>query len=183
MNLPKLKFNRLPFFVAVLMVCFLIMIVPSLLPVQSTAQKQATVQQNNVQSQQASAASIFNNNLVVSGITLIPFVGWGYLIFALWNTGVVIASYGHPWYWILNNVFAWIELAVYSYVILQSWKLLSLFKQRKTKFTDLDGKQVVRKTTGVYPEIAKTVAYTFIVMVVVLFVSAMLEYLLIRGAI
>ena len=169
MNLPKLKFNRLPFFFAVLMVCFLIMIVPSLLPVQSTAQKQATVQQNNVQSQQASAASIFNNNLVVSGITLIPFVGWGYLIFALWNTGVVIASYGHPWYWIFNNPFAWVELSVYSYVLLQSWKLRRLIPQwRCNDF----------KVT-----FTKTVAYTFIVMIIVLFVSAMVEYFVIRGAI
>jgi hypothetical protein len=158
------------------MACFFIMILPSLIPVQNQTQKQATVTQNNIQSSQASATSIFNNNLMVASITLIPFVGWGYLIFALWNTGVVIASYGQPWFWIFNNLFAWIEIAIYSYVVLQSWKLLSILKQHKINDWFHPG--------GYYKLIfTKTVAYTYIVMIVVLLASALLEYFLIRGVI
>jgi hypothetical protein len=56
---------------------------------------------------------------------------------------------------------------------------VQLFKQRKTTFTDIDGKVVVRKTTGVYYEIVKTVAYAFIVSCLVLMISAIIEYALI----
>jgi hypothetical protein len=166
-------------FGAILAMLFLILILPTLLHLQSPEQQQATQQQNNNQSRLATASSIFNNNLMVAGISLVPYFGWGYIIFVLWNTGTVIASYGQPWYWVLNNMFAWIELAVYSYMILKSIKLVQLFRQRKTKFTDLEGKVVVRKTVGVYPEIVKTLAYTFIVASMVLLASALIEYALI----
>jgi hypothetical protein len=74
-----------------------------------------------------------------------------------------------------------VELAVLSYVILRSIKLVHLFKQRKTRFTDLTGKLVVRKTNGVYQEMAKTVAYALIVCTLVLLASAFVEYMFIRG--
>jgi hypothetical protein len=167
------------YFGTILTVLFFVLILPTLLHLQSPEQQQVTQQQNNNQSRLATASSIFNNNLMIAGISLIPYFGWGYIIFVLWNTGTVIASYGQPWYWILNNMFAWIELAVYSYMILRSIKLVQLFKQRKTTFTDIDGKVVVRKTTGVYYEIVKTVAYAFIVSCLVLMISAIIEYALI----
>jgi hypothetical protein len=159
------KFNNPIFFVIVLMLLFLILVLPSVIHTQTPEQQQATQQQNNLQSQKATASSIFNNNLIVSLISLIPIVGWGYLIAVLWNTGVVVASYGQPWYWIFNNVFAWIELAVYSYVVLQSWKLYHLIPQRKCN----DFKVTF----------TKTVAYTLIITTVVLMLSALLEYALI----
>jgi hypothetical protein len=149
---------------------------PSLLPLHSQAQKDVIVAANNAQSQSATATSIFNNNLFIAGVSLIPYVGWGYIIFALWNTGTVIASYNQPWNWALNNLFAWIELGVYSYMILKSIKLWQLFKQRKTCFTDLDGKCVIRKTTGVWNEIVYTAMFSLIAACVVLLLSALLEY-------
>jgi hypothetical protein len=116
---------------------------------------------------------------MVAGATLIPYVGWGYLIFVLWNTGTVVASYGQPWYSIFGNVFAWIELAVYSYMILKSIKIVQLFKQRKTCFIDLDGKCVVRKTNGVWYQIFQTSMYALIVSCLVLMTSAVIEYFII----
>ena len=156
------RFKRVIYFAILLFALFTILIFPSLIPFQTPAQQQATQHQNTVQSQNATASSIFNNNMLVAGLTLIPFVGWGYLIAVLWNTGVVVASYQHPWWWILNNTFAWIELAVYSYVLLQSWKLYRLIPQwRCNDF----------KVT-----FTKTVAYTMIVATIVLLLSALLEY-------
>ena len=171
---PRLK--KLIYFIILLFGLFFVLVLPSIIVVQSPQQQQATQHQNDVQAQKSTAASIFNNNLLVAGISLIPFVGWGYLIFVLYNTGVVIASYGHPWWWILNNTFAWIELGVYSYMIMKSIKLLQLFKQRKTKFTDLDGKVIVRKTTGVWNEIITTAMFSLIAACIVLLLSALLEY-------
>jgi hypothetical protein len=175
------KQKSIVYFGTVYTVLFVILILPSIIHLQSPEQQQATMQQNNVQSQAATASSIFNNNMVVAALTLVPYLGWGYIIYVLWNTGTVVASYGHPWYWVLGNVFAWVELAVYSYMILKSIKLVQLFRQRKTCFTDLDGKVVVRKTTGVYPEIIKTVAYAFIWSTIVLLTSAIIEYFFIIG--
>jgi hypothetical protein len=172
----KLQFKRFPFFVLLLMALFFILVLPSLLPIQNQTQKQATMNQNNVQSQHATATSIFNNNLLVAGITFIPIVGWGYLIFAMWNTGVVIASYGQPWYWIFNNPFAWVELAIYSYVVLQSWKLLGVLKQHKIRDWFHPG--------GYYKlTFVKTIAYTFITITLTLLLSAILEYAVIASAV
>lgn len=165
------------------MCLFFILLLPSVFSFQSESQKQATVENNNALSMAANPASIFNNNLIVAGITMIPYAGWIFMGYVMYNTGVVIASYGQPWWWSLTNPFAYVELAVYAYMILRSIKLVQLFRQRYTKFTDLDGKLVVRKTTGVYPEIVKTLAIAFIVCTLVLLVSAFVEFLFIRGVI
>ena len=160
---PRLK--KLIYFIILLFGLFFVLVLPSIIVVQSPQQQQATQHQNDVQAQKSTAASIFNNNLLVAGISLIPFVGWGYLIYVLYNTGVVIASYGHPWWWIFNNTFAWIELGVYSYMVLQSWKLRRLIPQwRCNDF----------KVT-----FTKTVAYTMITAIIVLLASALLEYMVI----
>lgn len=164
------------YFLTILTLMFLILIIPSLLPIQSQAQKANNVAANDAQSRGATATNIFNNNIFIAGVSLIPYVGWGYIIFALWNTGTVIASYNQPWNWVLNNLFAWIELGVYSFMIMKSFKLLQLFRQRKTKFTDLDGKVVVRKTTGVWNEIVTTAMFSLIAACIVLLLSALLEY-------
>ena len=161
----QLRYKKILYYFILLTALFLILVLPSIITVQTPQQQQATQHQNNIQAQKATATSIFNNNLLVAAISLIPFVGWSYLIYVLWNTGVVIASYGHPWYWIFNNVFAWIELAVYSYAVLQSWKLYHLIPQwRCNDF----------KVT-----FTKTVAYTMITVILALLASAVLEYMVI----
>lgn len=179
--IPKPK--TILYFWIILALMFFIIILPGLLPIQSQAQKEANMAENNANSGQATATSIFNNNLLVAGVTLIPYVGWGYIIFILWNTGNVIASYSQPWYWILDNIFAWIELGVYSFMVLKSVKLVQLFKQRKTCFTDLDGKCVTRKTTGVWNEIITTAMFALIVACLILLFSAILEYTIITRVI
>lgn len=160
---------------------FLILLLPSLLPLQSESEKQAIVEQNALVAQSATVSSIFNNNLCVAVISLFPFLGWGLLGFILWNTGYVVAGYGDVVACLFLNPFVYVELALYSYVVLQSYRLWRLFRQRLTVFTDLDGKRVVRKTNGIYQEMGKTGAYTFIVVTVVLLVSAFVEVMLIRG--
>jgi hypothetical protein len=175
--------KQLCYFLTIFTILLVIVILPSVISVQSPSQKQDTMQQNNNNSRTTTAPAIFNNNLIVALVSLIPYVGWGWLGYVIWNTGVVLASYSQPWYWVLGNPFVYVEFAVYSYMVLRSIKLVRLFRQRKTRFTDLDGKVVVRKTTGVYPEIVKTAAYTFIVATVVLLAAALVEYVLIQSVI
>ena len=160
--MQHLRCKRLIYFIILLATLFFVIVLPSIIVVQTPQEQQATQHQNDIQAQQATAASIFNNNLLVAGISLIPFLGWGYLLYVLWNTGIVIASYGHPWYWIFNNTFAWIELAVYSYMVLQSWKLYRLGPQfRCNDF----------KVTFI-----KTMVYSMITAILILLASALLEY-------
>ncbi len=161
------RLHQLIYWLILLACLFAILILPSVFPVQTPAQKQATANQNNIASQTATSASIFNNNLLIGVITLIPGLGWGYIIAALYSTGVVVASYNQPWYFVLLNPFAWVELATYSFVLVQSIKLTHMFKQRKCndfKYTTI-----------------KTIAYTFIIVTIVLLASALVEYWLIRG--
>ena len=154
---------------------FTILLIPSILPVESPAQKENTRGQNNVAAAKSTTQSIFNNNLMIATLTLIPGFGWGWIIMVMWNTGRVLASYNQLSYWLLLP-FVWIELSVYSYALLKSIKVVHLFKQRKTKFRDLNGVFVERKTNGVYTEIVKTLAYTFIAITVTLLLSAILEH-------
>jgi hypothetical protein len=179
----RFRFNQKScvYFLTIFAVLFLLLAFPSLLPFQSPEDNQATVEQNNLASQSATVASIYNNNMVIAGFSLIPVGGWIFLGFILCNTGVVVASYGQPITTLVLNPFVYIELSIYSYVVLRSIKLLHLFRQRQTKFVDLTGKQVVRRTTGVYHDIAKTVAYTLIVSCLALLASAFVEYMILRG--
>ncbi len=169
------------YFFAIFTCLIIVLLIPGIVSLQSATQKQATMEHNNALSQTATITSIFNNNLVIAGISFIPYAGWGWLIFVLWNTGTVAASYSQPWYWLLLNPFTYIEIAVYSYMVLKSIWIVQLFKRRKTKFTDLEGNLVVRKTTGVWPEIAKTAAYAFITCTVTLLVSAFIEFAIIHA--
>lgn len=162
-------------------VLFAVLSFPSLIP-QPDSQSQLIMEQNNARAQSATVASIYNNNLVIALCTLIPVGGWIFIGVVLWSTGVVVASYANPVATLLFNPFVYVELAVYSYVVLQSIRILRLFRRRKTRFTDLEGKQVVRNTVGVWYEIGKTVAYVLIVCAVTLLVSALIEYSLVAGA-
>jgi ABC-type proline/glycine betaine transport system permease subunit len=118
--------------------------------------------------------------MAIAGFTLIPFLGWGFLGYLLWNTGKIVASYNQPWYWSFNNLFAWIELAVYSYAVLRSIKLVHLWRQRKTKFIMPTGELVIRNTNGFWYEFIKTIAFALIVMCIVMLLSAILEYRLLQ---
>jgi len=168
------------YFLLLLTALFCILIVPSLLPVQSQTEKQNNVQHNDARSQRETVATIFNNNMLIAGLTLIPGLGWATIFFILWNTGKVVASYNQPWYWSFNNLFAWIELSVYSYALLKSIKLIHLWRQRKTKFNMPTGELIIRNTNGFWYEFIKTIAVTIIIMCFVLLFSAILEYHLVR---
>ena len=103
---------------------------------------------------------------MISLIGLIPILGASFILACSWATGLVVASYNQPVYWILTNPFAWIELSVYSFVLLQSWRIIQFYRQRKTiKFWNLT---------------AKTALTTIMVMGFILFLSAVLEYLTIH---
>jgi hypothetical protein len=162
-------------FVLIFICLFTVLIIPSIISVQNDVQNQITMEYNDQKSQLATVSSIFNNNLLVSCVSLVPYAGWGILLAVLWQTGVVVASYGLPWYYILFNPFAYVELCMFSFVVLRSVHLVRLFFRRKTKFIDLEGKWVIRKTTGVYYDMIKTVAIVLIVCSVVLLLSAFAE--------
>lgn len=161
-----LRRHQILYWLLLLGCLFTVLILPSFLPVQTETEKQQTKEHNNAIAQTATVASIFNNNLIIGLIAFVPFIGWGYLLAALWNTGVVVASYNLPSYTVLLNVFAWVELAVYSYIVLQSVKLVHLFQQRKCN--DFKASTL------------KLVAYTLITTNIVLLVSALLEYTMLR---
>jgi hypothetical protein len=170
------------YFIVIYGALFAVLILPGLFPTLSLSEAEAIRDNNNAVAQSATVTSIFNNNLAIAGFSIIPFGGWIFAFYILWQTGVVVSSYGYPWWFILSNPFAYVELAVISYMILRSVRLVHLFRQRKTRFTDLDGKTVVRRTTGVYHSMALTVAYSLIAATIILLVSAFIEFLMIRGA-
>jgi hypothetical protein len=89
-------FNKRQFiyFLIIFATLFLIVILPGLFPTLSYSETQVIMENNNVASQSATVASIFNNNLLIAGITLIPYVGWGWIICVLWQTGIVVSCYG-----------------------------------------------------------------------------------------
>ena len=164
-----MKLKTFGIYFLIMAVLFGLILLPTLLPVQSQTQKQSNVQANDAQSHSATATRIFNNNIIIAAVALIPYVGWGYLGYVMWETGKVIASYNQPWWWIFNNPFAWIELSIYSYMVLQSWKLFGLLKQNKLSDWFHSGGYFKVK-------VIKTIAYTMIVAIVVLLLSAILEY-------
>jgi hypothetical protein len=160
------KTKQLVYFLLILEGLFLILMLPTVFFTQPATQKQVTMTNNNNQARQATVTSIFHNNLLIAVVTLIPVAGWGYCIAVMWQTGVVVASYNYPFYWIAGNPFAWIELSVFAYVILQSYKLLHLVPQRKANDFKVTFTMVACKA--------------LIASIVVLLVSALLEYWVIR---
>lgn len=84
------------------------------------------IQENNDRIVKTTPLTIFTNNFLVTTVTLIPYFGWGYILFVMWNTGLVVASYNNALLLVLINPFAWIELSVNAVAILLSYKLLRL---------------------------------------------------------
>jgi hypothetical protein len=155
-----MKLKTIRNFFIILFILFSIVLLPSVLPVQSSQQKQSNINENMKRSMGASAFGIFENNFVIAVISFVPVVGWGIIGGIMWKTGLVIASYTNPG--IIWVFFAFIELSVYSFVLLQSLKIVKFFYQRKQgHFWVLTG---------------KTTALTFAVSALVLLLSAIVEY-------
>lgn len=138
---------------------------PSFLPVQTEQQKQNNVQSNNARAGSATIFNIFIQNYAIALVTFIPVIGWGFIGAVMWNTGLVIASYNQP-FWQLTSIFAWIELSIYSFVIVQSLWLVQIWLKRKT--------------TNMLTPIIKTILITASVVAIVLVLSAILEFVVIR---
>jgi hypothetical protein len=162
-NLPSQK--SVVYFGTLLVCLFIVVALPSLLPVQSDAQKQSNVDWNARMGQTATAASIFLNNFLISLIALVPLVGWSYLLAALWKTGLVIASYPSLSGFAVAKLglFCLFELGVYSFVVLQSVKIVQLRRKRRWRL------------------IGKTIIFTIAVSMVVLLLSAIIEYTIIHS--
>lgn len=171
------------YFTIIYALLFAVLILPGLFPTLTYSEAQDVMNQNNANSQVATVSSVFSTNMAIAGFSMIPVGGWLFAFFVLWQTGVVVSSYGYPWWFLLTNPFAYVELAVISYAILKSIRLVQLFKRRKTRFMDLDGRWVVRRTTGVYQQMGLTVAYTLIICNLVLLISAFIEIAVIKGLI
>jgi archaellum biogenesis protein FlaJ (TadC family) len=160
-----IKHKSILYFLIVLSALFLVVIIPSIIPFQTPEQQNETKHENDITSQTATATSIYHNNMIIAGLTLVPYVGWGYLFYALWNTGLVVASYHQPWWYLFMNPFAWIELSIYSYALLQSLKILHLLPQYKAN--------------DFWYTLIRKIAYTIVFMALALLASAIVEYLLI----
>jgi hypothetical protein len=156
--------KQLGIYFTVLALLFLIVNLPSHLHTQTVQQQQANVASNEISKQKITAYAIFQNNFLVALLTLVPFAGWSWIGAVLWKTGLVIASYNQP-YWALTNAFVWIELAIYSFVVLQSVNITLLLRHRKTMQIKLP--------------IIKIVLATVSVAMLTLLISAVLEYMII----
>ena len=108
------------------------------------------------------------SKLAQNSFSLFPFAGWLFVGVVLWRTGLLVASYNQPWFWAFGNVFAWVELSVYSFVVVQSLRLFMFYRQRK----------ILRFWYVVF----KTVLFTLGVAGVVLFLSALLEFAVIHSS-
>lgn len=113
-------------FYTILFFLFLTISLPIIFPMQTLSEQIENIQENNIRIEKTTPITIFTNNFAISIITLIPYLGWGYILFAMWNTGLVIASYSNALVLLLLNPFAWIELSVNAFVVLMSYKLLRL---------------------------------------------------------
>ena len=171
---------RVKLFLITFCLLYFILALPSLLPLQPNEVKMTVRGRNDERSANASVAFIFNNNLVVALTTLIPFVGWAWICYIMFNTGLVVASYDNPMVCLWLNPFVYVELAIYSFVVVQSIRIFQLWRRRWTRFTDLDGKLVVRRTCGVYPEIIRVFAVTVIVVSLSLLLSAYAEIMYVQ---
>lgn len=153
-------------FFAVLGMLFLIAALPGVLPVQSEAQKIANVESNTAKTGTVTIQSIFLNNFLVALATLIPFAGWSFIGAVLWHTGLIVASYNQP-YWLFTNWVVWAELTCYSFVIVQSVRIVIFYLKIKT----------LKR----WKPVVANILVTALIVGVVLLVSAILEFMMIKG--
>lgn len=129
----------------------------------SEDQKAGNVEVNSERAASATFTSIFGNNMYIALLALIPLAGVGFLSFALFNTGVIAASYPLGVLNIVGNPFAWIEVAVYAFACTCAYfALLSICK---------------KDWAGMRAEFKRGVCWSTLILVV----SAFVEYLLISG--
>jgi len=139
---------------------------PSLLPHTLTyAQKQAGIAANVQRQQTVTPLSIFLNNYLIAGFSIFPIAGWIFTDIVMFKTGIVVASYSLPSYWIFTSVFGWIELSVYSFCLLQGCRIFMFYLKRKS--------------LSFWPLTAKTVLVTLSISGLVLMFSAIWEYVII----
>jgi tellurite resistance protein TehA-like permease len=164
----KLKPLRwIPYFFIVLALLFFVAALPAVIPhTLTSSQKQNNVATNNERAQTVSVPMIFANNFLLSSFSLFPVAGWIFISIVMFKTGLIVASYSQPWYWLTNNVFMWIELAVYSFAILQSIRVLKLVWYRQ-------------KTVKPWNQIASITAFTLSISGLIILFSAIYEYVVI----
>lgn len=156
--------KQIGYFLILFGILFLVVMIPSFLPVQNQQQKQTHVAANEQSKSNVTVASIFENNFFVASLTLIPILGWGLILAAMWNTGLVVASYSDTGtLWIL---FATIEISVYSFMFLQSINCVNLF--------------IKRKAVKPWRAIGRTFVIALCIAGLILWVSAVWEYVLIK---
>jgi hypothetical protein len=166
----KLKqFRWIAYFFIVLALLFFIVTLPTIIPHTLTAtQKQTNINDNTVRAQNINVNTIFLNNFMLSSFSLFPVAGWIFIAIVMLKTGFIVSSYNQPWYWLMNNVFMWIELAVYSFTILQSIRILKLVWYRQ-------------KTIKPWSQIAKIIALTLSLSGLIIMFSAIYEYIIITS--
>ena len=120
------------YFIMLLAILFFVLLLPSFLPVQSEAQKQANMNHNNQAAKVATANGIFSNNMLIATLAIIPGIGWGFILFSMWETGLIVASYSQPFYVLLSPV-AWIELSVYAFAIISSVELVQIYRHKSKR--------------------------------------------------
>ncbi|MCL2476309.1 hypothetical protein [Candidatus Bathycorpusculum sp.] len=147
-------------FFAMFMVCLCL---PAFIVPLSDEQKADNVEVNSDRAAQATFTSIFGNNLYIALLALIPLAGVGFMSFALFNTGVIAASYPLGVLNIVGNPFAWIEVAVYAFACTCAYfALLSICK---------------KDWTCMRAEFKRGVCWSTLILVI----SAFVEYLIIAG--
>jgi hypothetical protein len=106
------------------------------------------VNQNNQKARIATANSIWSNNMLIATLTIIPGFGWGFILYSMWQTGLIVASYDTSYY-VLCSPIAWIELSAYAFAILSSIELVQIYrgKSKRNFFQTLIISLVIISTT------------------------------------
>lgn len=148
------------------LVCCLIVIgLPIVINPLSQEQKSANVAANEARSANASLQMIFGNNLIISIVALLPFVGASYMFLVLLSTGLVVASYPTVGLLIYLNPILWLELPIYALMILLSYRI---------------GFSVYKKD---FKAAFKMFRNGVLIASIVLLISAFIEMLLIKGGV
>jgi hypothetical protein len=163
-KLKKLRY--IGYFFLIFALLYLVVALPTIIPHTLTAtQRSDNIDANLERRNTVTVLGIFGNNYLIAGFSLFPFAGWIFDAIVMWRTGIVVASYSLPVTWLLTSTFVMIELAVYSFSILQSIRILGFYR--------------ARKTIQFWTETLRTVFLTLGVSGLVLLLSAVWEYVII----
>lgn len=148
-----------------LSICLIVIGLPILFNPLSTEQKTSNVAANEQRAFNATFAGIYGNNMIISVSALLPLGGAFFMFLVLCSTGLVVASYPSIGLMFYLNPILWIEISVYAYMVLLSFK--SYFRLAKKDWR------------GAFHMIRNGV----FVAGVVLLISAFIEMLLIKGGV